>query len=156
MRTFERHNGVIHDSVKVTSDDGELSYKVAVIGGDSDDPIVSVFVNHQGINLGIRLPGDKAVELGELLIVAGSDKGGNGNEERVMDETTKRYEVRTVGGVPGKRAPAELLVAYDSFEAAAAVAKREANRFPRGTCVLDTETGLVDYGVGSKEAAPNT
>jgi len=65
-------------------------------------------------------------------------------------EMTKRYEVRAVGGMPGKRAPAELLAGYDSFEAAAAVAKREANRFPRGTCVLDTETGLVDYGVGDK------
>jgi hypothetical protein len=65
-------------------------------------------------------------------------------------ETTKRYEVRAVGGVPAKRAPAELLAGYDSFEAAAAVAAREANRFPRGTCVLDTETGLVDYGVGAK------
>ncbi len=65
-------------------------------------------------------------------------------------ETTKRYEVRAIGGVPSKRAPAELLAGYNSFEAAAAVAKREAHRFPRGTCIVDTETGLVDYGVGER------
>lgn len=74
-------------------------------------------------------------------------------------EMTKRYEVRAVGGVPARRAPGELLAGYDAFEAAASVAEREAHRFARGCCIVDTETGLVDYGAaapgvsGGKESA---